>query len=45
MSGPALPAGYYLLAIVGILYFLAAVALAFRTWQARQAAEPPRKPT
>jgi len=37
--GAAFAARYYLLAIVGILFFLAAVALAFRGWQARQATE------
>lgn len=46
--GAAFAARYYLLATVGILFFLAAVALAFRAWQARQAAEnhvsPPGSP-
>jgi hypothetical protein len=42
--GAAFAAGYYTLAIAGILFVLAAVALAFRRWQARQAAEAPVSP-
>ena len=38
--GAAFAAGYYLLAIVCLLFVVAAIALGFRAWQARQGTGP-----
>ena len=37
--GAAFAAGYYLLAIVCLLFVVAAIALGFRAWQARQGSD------
>jgi membrane protein implicated in regulation of membrane protease activity len=42
--GAAFAEGYHALAIAGIVFLVAAVALGYRTWRARQAAGAPDSP-
>jgi hypothetical protein len=42
--GGALAAGRFMLAMAGLVFLGAALALSYRAWRARQAADMPRRP-